>query len=84
MLDKTAQAIPLCSTRLMSFSVPCLNRCSSGSPICVSHTHSVSLQPASVVLSDADSGRLTSRVSVQGAESPQEDVRREDAGEDDR
>lgn len=48
MLDKTAQAIPLCSIRRVSVSVPCLSRCSSGSPVCASHTHSVSLQPASV------------------------------------
>jgi hypothetical protein len=69
----------------MSFSVPHLpNRCSSGSPICVSPTHSVSLQPESVRYHQgSDSGRLTSHVSVQSAESPQEDVWGEDAGEDD-
>lgn len=48
MLDKTAQAIHLCSIRHVSFSVPCLSRCSSGSPICASHTHTVSLQHASM------------------------------------
>lgn len=58
MLKKNARSIPLCSTRLISFSVPRLpSRCFSGRQVCACHTLSVSTQPRRVLQRCQAAGR---------------------------